>query len=296
MSSANHIPIVSTQWLAEHIASEALILLDASMEKVVGKAPIVYETFCCISGAIKCDLENELCDLSSSQTHAFPTEEQFMLLVSRLGITRDSQVVIYDNQGIYSSPRAWWIFKTMGFNKVCVLDGGLPQWIEEGRLTASCYSQATASSMKEAGEEIAARRRDNAVCASDYVMQKLNAEQAIIFDARGAARFLGQAPEPREGVRSGHIPSAINLPFTHVLNHHCLKSAEELDSIYAALMINDNRDTSQQTQWIFSCGSGITACILILAAVVIGHQHNVLYDGSWADWGADHSLPIVASN
>ncbi|WP_041420333.1 sulfurtransferase [Shewanella violacea] len=280
-------PLVTGQWLEQYLNNDKLILLDASMEKVVGKSPLLYDTFSCIPGAKKLDLENELCDLTSSQTHAFPTAEQFVEIISGLGITQASQVVIYDNQGIYSSPRAWWIFKVMGFDNVYVLDGGLPQWLAEGRATADCFSStALADSMIAPGREFEANVQDTWVCDSAYLLDKLSDKHLSILDARGAKRFSGEAAEPREGVRSGHIPKSVNLPFSQVLDGHCLKTTEALRQIFAGLT------NEQDTQRIFSCGSGITACILILASVEAGYQHNVLYDGSWAQWGRDHKLPI----
>ena len=280
-------PLVTAQWLERHLDNDRLIVLDASMEKVVGKPPILYDTFSCIPGAKKLDLENELCDLTSKQTHAFPTVAQFIEITSELGITQTSQVVIYDNQGIYSSPRAWWIFKVMGFDNVYVLNGGLPQWLAEGRATANCFSSSDlADSVLESGTELKVNVQDTWVCDSTYLLNKLSDKDISIFDARGAKRFSGQAPEPREGVRSGHIPNSVNLPFSQVLDGHGLKTAEELQQIFAGLA------NEQDTQRIFSCGSGITACILILASVEADYHHNVLYDGSWAQWGSDHKLPI----
>lgn len=280
-------PLVTAQWLERHLDNDRLIVLDASMEKVVGKPQILYDTFSCIVGAKKLDLENELCDLTSKQIHAFPTAAQFIEITSELGITQTSQVVIYDNQGIYSSPRAWWIFKVMGFDHVYVLDGGLPQWLAEGRVTANRFSPSDlADSVLESGTELKVNVQDTWVCDSTYLLNKLSDKDISIFDARGAKRFSGQAPEPREGVRSGHIPNSVNLPFSQVLDGHGLKTAEELQQIFAGLA------NEQDTQRIFSCGSGITACILILASVEAGYHHNVLYDGSWAQWGRDHQLPI----
>ena len=287
MKQAIKSALVTTQWLEQHLNDDKLIVLDASMEKVVGKSQLLYDTFSCIAGAKKLDLENELCDLTSKQTHAFPTVAQFIEVISGLGISQASQVVIYDNQGIYSSPRAWWIFKVMGFEHVYVLDGGLPRWLAEGRATASRLSDSTlADSVLGGASDLKVNVQDAWVCDSTYLLNKLSDKDISIFDARGAARFSGQAPEPREGVRSGHIPNSVNLPFSQVLDGHGLKTTAELQQIFAGLA------SEQDSQRIFSCGSGITACILILASVEAGYQYNVLYDGSWAQWGYDHQLPI----
>ncbi|NRD72499.1 sulfurtransferase [Shewanella sp. VB17] len=280
-------PMVTTTWLEQHLDNKELILLDASMSKIVGKKPLLYETFSCICGAQKLDLENELCDLTSSQNNAFPTADQFVNIISELGITQKSLVVIYDNQGIYSSPRAWWIFKTMGFGHVYVLDGGLPQWLAEGRATTNRFLPVAtpALSLRHANKS-QVKMQHAWVCDSAYLLDQLTNDQINIFDARGAERFLGQSSEPRKGVRCGHIPNSINLPFSQVLQGHRLKTTEELKHIFIRLI------KEQDVQRIFSCGSGITACILILASVESGYHHNVLYDGSWAEWGSDHTLPV----
>ena len=132
-------PLVSTQWLEAHLTDPYLVLLDASMEIVIGKEPLIYDEPICIPRSRRFDVEEQFCDKTSTQVHALPTFAQFIQGIAQLGIEPDSVVVIYDNQGIYSSPRAWWTFKVMGFNRVYVLDGGLPQWIEEDRIISSRY-------------------------------------------------------------------------------------------------------------------------------------------------------------
>lgn len=272
-------PLVTTAWLAEHIADDNLVIVDAYMANVVGKEPLVYDAFSCLPMARKLDVEADFCDHSSSQSHALPTEQQFTQAVQALGINSDSVVVLYDNQGIYSAPRAWWTFKVMGFENVYVLDGGLPQWIKEGRETASEYT--TISTLGNA----TAKEVKGLACDSEEVLNVINTDVAIL-DARAEMRFLGKAPEPREGVRSGHIPNSKNLPFSILLDNYTYQDKAILRAIFA------ERVPSVKMKTYFSCGSGITACILILAAVSIGYNNVVLYDGSWADWGTNHSLPI----
>lgn len=289
-------PLVDTQWLETHLYDEDVVVLDASMAIVIGKEPILYDDLVCLPRARKFDLETVFCDLDSSQVHAFPPRSTFFQEIAQLGIRSTDTVIIYDNQGIYSSPRAWWIFKVMGFDKVFVLDGGLPQWQQEERLTSSRYQSLsidfqvsdTASTPIDVDQDLSASR----VCDAQTVLAMLNSGRAqedgdtVIIDARGALRFLGQVSEPRPGVRSGHIPHSVNLPFAQVLDGYKLKSAAELGNIFADI-------AGDKALRVFSCGSGITACILILASVVSGHDNAVLYDGSWADWGSDYSLPIA---
>ncbi|MGL4711480.1 MAG: sulfurtransferase, partial [Shewanella sp.] len=195
--------------------------------------------------------------------------------------------VIYDNQGIYSSPRAWWIFMVMGFERVYVLDGGLPQWMEEDRITSSRYQ---AEGVDYGPTDIdtladALQYHPERVMDAQGVLSNIENADTSIIDARGAPRFLGQVSEPRPGMRSGHIPCSVNLPFARVLNGHKIKTVSEIQVIYQGL-------AADKSTRIFSCGSGITACILILASVAAGHKNPILYDGSWADWGSRTDLPI----
>jgi len=283
-------PLVSTAWLAANLHNDKLILLDASMESVLGKEPIVYDRPCFIPGSQKCDLENVLLDSSSGQPLTFPTAEIFAAAIKPLGIQPDSVVVIYDNQGIYSAPRAWWIFRTMGIEQVFVLDGGLPQWLEEGREVTDTLAVPGADSESIPEMTVSVAYNDRQVCSCDQLLAQLNDPEVTVLDARGKARFLGEVPEPRPGARPGHIPGAVNLPFSQVLNGNKFKTKDELQPLFAGLI------SSPDQKLVFSCGSGITACIILLAAVVsgavAGYSNLSLYDGSWAECGSYPQLPI----
>jgi thiosulfate/3-mercaptopyruvate sulfurtransferase len=278
-------PLVSTAWLEANLFDANVIVLDASMDTIIGKEPIEYEQFVAIPRAQQFDLEKVYCDLTTTQIHAMPTVEQFNQRIAPLGIDSDSTVVIYDNQGIYSSPRAWWMFKVMGFKRVFVLDGGLPQWLIERRMTADSYHRDEVLSRGDFQAEYQA----GLVCDITHMLIRFDADDVQVFDARGAARFHGQVPEPRANVRSGHIPGSINLPFAQVLEGHKLKEIEALQALF------DQQDSESHIERIFSCGSGITACILILASIASGHTRAVLYDGSWAEWGSHQQMPISLS-
>lgn len=283
-------PLVTTDWLQDNLDNEQLVLIDASMANVVGKEPITYDSPVLIPGSRQIDLEGTLCNTGSSEVHAFPTEDQFTQEARRLGIGPESLVVLYDNQGIYSAPRAWWIFRAMGLKNVFVLDGGLLQWLAEGRDTVAAPVADATTPGRVAGNLDPSRVRDSA-----YVYQHLEDDQVTVIDARSRARFLAQAPEPRPGVRGGHIPNSLSLPFTEVLDGYRFKPANQLAATFANLAphLKPNLTPNSGHQLVFSCGSGITACIILMAAELAGFEKLSLYDGSWADWGSNESLPVA---
>lgn len=274
-------PIVTTAWLEKNLHDKQLMILDTSMAKVVGKEPIEYHQPIFIPNSKRFDLENVFCNLASCQNNAFPTQKQFTQAAQKLGINADSTIVLYDNQGIYSSPRAWWVFQAMGFNNAVVLDGGLPQWLLENRPTVADLPNA----LSEQGN-VSGAYQSNLVCDSSYIVDNMANEKIAIVDARSSARFTGTAAEPRVGMRSGHIPNSFNLPFAEILDNHRFKSTQQLTEIFSTLVLDKNAEI------IFTCGSGITACIIMLAARMAGYQNTVLYDDSWSDWGSDDNLPI----
>jgi thiosulfate/3-mercaptopyruvate sulfurtransferase len=274
-------PLVSTQWLAERIGQTDVVVLDASMDKVIGKEPLVYDSLQVIPGARKLDLEKVFVDHDSDQVHTLPTPEQFVAAAKSLGLEPDARIVIYDNQGVYSAPRAWWLFKTMGFDHVFVLDGGLPKWLAEQRESHTAYADNIAER-----DVLASDCCGQTLCDAEQVLQNIARQEFTVLDARGAPRFLGEAAEPRPGVRSGHIPGSLNLPFAQVLDDLCYKPADELQTIFQKLLAD------KSSAMMFSCGSGVTACIILLAAVIAGYQNVRLYDGSWSEWGSNPDLPI----
>lgn len=276
-------PLVSTDWLSANVECSDLFILDVSMSKVIGKEPIVYEQLHTIPNSYKVSIENDLSDLNSSTTHSFPSEEQVQRLSEQLGFNLQSTLIIYDDQGVYSSPRAWWIFRSLGYDNVFILDGGLPKWLAEARPIENKHRLISKNFTKLNN---ILQCQSTAVTTSGMLLLNIETQKSTVIDVRSQDRFLGLAAEPRAGVRSGHIPKSINLPFALVLESIEYKSANELKVLF------DKFGFNHDTCLIFSCGSGITACIVLVAAIIAGFDNVSLYDGSWAEWGSDESLPI----
>ena len=275
--------IVSTDWLEKGIGASDLVLLDSSVPPVVPDYFSVNrdEQFSVIPGARRFDYDKVVCKPNSFLPHMMPTRDLFEEEVRKLGINTTSTVIVYDDVGLYASPRAWWMFRAMGHERVAVLDGGLPKWLSENRVVSEKFSEAST------GDFVAELKQD-LFCDFEVVLKGLNSPNCVVLDARSERRFKGLDPEPRPGVRSGHMPNAKNLPFPEVLNGGLLKSVSELREIFMNLSLG------HQNEIITSCGSGITACILTLAADVAGFSNLSVYDGSWAEWGLPGKLPVVS--
>jgi thiosulfate/3-mercaptopyruvate sulfurtransferase len=274
--------LVNVQWLKANLEADNLILLDASVPPVVpGFVGINSEgPFKAIPGARRFDYDKEICEPNSSLPHMMPSPELFEAKVQDIGINQSSIIVVYDDVGLYASPRAWWMLKAMGHSQVAVLDGGLPAWIAAGNSVSDRLESANQKG------DFKAHVGEPLFCGHDLVLQATTDKNYAIVDARSEGRFAGTAPEPRPGVRSGHMPNAANLPFAKVLNEGFLKSPAALEALFA-----DKADKHQTV--ITSCGSGITACVLTLAAHMAGYQNLAVYDGSWAQWGMPGKLPVV---
>lgn len=271
--------LITPQFLAENLSAENLIILDASMKPVtnIGVSEPAAPTY--IPGSLRFDFDNHIKDQNTTLPHMMPTPEFFTEEVQKMGINKDSAIVVYDNVGVYASPRAWWMFLAMGHDNVAVLDGGLPAWIKAGYETTP-----TLATPKTRGD-FASHPRPGLFVDSQAVTRALSDSAFSVMDARSAGRFKGQEPEPRAGLRGGHMPGAVNLPFGDVQTDGVMKSPALLREMFAQY---------QNKKLIFSCGTGVTACILALAAEQAGHKNLAVYDGSWTEWGAfDSGLPVV---
>jgi thiosulfate/3-mercaptopyruvate sulfurtransferase len=274
--------LVSVQWLADHLNARNLVILDASMKPVTPvPGDSAQEETSYIKGARRFDFDTEIRDKNTDLPHTMPSPEFFTEEMQKLGINKDSAIVIYDYVGVYSSPRAWWMFRAMGHGQVAVVDGGLPAWKKAG---FACEDQP--EKIAEHRGDFVSRPQDGLFCDSAHVLDALSDPRFAVLDARSEGRFKGVEPEPRAGLRSGHMPNSINLPFAHVVVDGFVLPGKKLDSVFSKLV-------NKEQKLIFSCGSGVTACITALAAELTGYSNITVYDGSWSEWGLPSSgLPV----
>lgn len=271
-------PLVSVQWLFNNRNAPNLVILDATIPKV-GKASADFNSDLGIENTHFFDIKNVFSKKNAPFPNTIVSPEVFEQEARKLGINGNSVIVIYDKHGVYSSPRAWWLFRAMGHKNVTVLDGGFPEWIKA--------NYPTEKMKKDNGEvgNFKANYQPKTILDYKNVLDAISDKNKLILDARSADRFSGQKPEPREGLRSGHIPSSKNLPFAELMNGEKMVSEPVLIQKFKSLVEKD-------PQIIFSCGSGITACILALGATIAGYNELSVYDGSWTEWGSLHELPI----
>ncbi len=261
-------PIVSVDWLNDHLQAENLVILDGTIKKVFDSS--LQQ----IPNARFFDIKNTFSDTTNPFPNAFPSQEQFQREARALGIHNTSAIVVSDDKGIYSSARVWWLFKAMGFENIAVLDGGFPAWQAAGYTTENMhvYQGATGDFDATYNPELM-RYFDGVAVASKH-------KTHTIIDARSERRFKCLEPEPRAGLRMGNIPNSVSLPFMSLLEDGKFKSKADLEELFKTVI------TDKQDAIIFSCGSGITACVLALGATLCGYKNIAVYDGSWTEWGS----------
>ena len=271
-------PIVSIDWLAKYLDHPDLVILDASIKKATSKEDIQKPDLK-IKGARFFDLKNTFSDKNTDIPNMLPSPENFSEACRELGISSYHKIIIYDTLGIYSSPRVWWMFKTMGHPNVAILNGGFPAWHE-----AKLPCEAETKTKYNYGN-FKANYLPKLVVDANIVLTEIDNNDSLIIDARSHGRFIAEEPEPRESLKGGHIPNSVNLPYTIVLNENKMKNHMELQEIFKNFNIHNKK-------LIFTCGSGITACIIMLAAEIAGYPNTSVYDGSWSEWGQLDGVPI----
>jgi thiosulfate/3-mercaptopyruvate sulfurtransferase len=275
-------PLVSTEWLAEHLKDANVKLLDATF-KLPGMLPLPKDDYLAahIPGAVYFDVD-AVSDHSNPLPHMFPSAEQFGRDVGALGVSNADTVVIYDAGGWVAGPRAWWMFLSYGHRDVRILNGGLKKWRAEGRAVES--GEVTAKPATFEANYDAGRVR-----SIEQMIANVASHAEQVIDARAADRFEGRAVEPRPGIRSGHIPGALNLPYNNLFDavSGTMKPLDDLRKAFSGAGV----DTAKPI--VTSCGSGVSAAVLTLALYRLGVENTALYDGSWSEWGKADGQPIA---
>lgn len=278
---SNSQSLVSTSWLAENIDNPNIRIFDSSWHMPnAGRDAIAEYNTGHIPNALFFDVD-EIANTDSTLPHMMPSEEKMASRLRSFGVTNSNHIIIYDNSAGLSATRGWYMFKTFGHENVSILDGGMAKWVAEDHPINNdilLYAKSHYSAVKD----------ENATRTVEQLIENVTSKQEQVIDARSSGRFLGTEPEPRAGLKSGRIPDSFNVPFNTLFNDDkTFKSPEDLKEIF----LNSGADLDKPI--VTSCGSGMTACVLLFALELIGQNNKSLYDGSWTEWGAHPDTPVI---
>ena len=272
--------VVSAQWLKNNLALDNLIILDASPKRTINNQNSLHDGLC-IPMARPFHIKGNFTNVESAFPNTMPSPSQFEEECQKLGINQNSEVVVYDNLGVYTSPRVWWLFKVMGHENVRVLDGGLPEWIKMGFETAEVYPSSPSYKRGDFKSDL----QSEWIVSYDDVCENIDADAFLVVDARSQGRFEGRETEPRKNLQSGSIPKSVNIPYQSLLMDGKFMSLSAIRKIFEETVGDGGK-------LVFSCGSGMTACIVMLASEMAFKQSRFLFDGSWTEFATKRNLVV----